>query len=306
MKFSFSLPHTLELPAIMQPWEMAVTGADQTRAAKRADELGFDMISVPEHLLIPREHVELSGPFYFHAVAAQGYLAGATERIRIGACLTILPLHDPVGLAKALSTIDWLSGGRIVATFGVGWLEAEFVALGVSFEKRGRVADEYLEAMIALWTEDWPSYQGEFLAFHDVAFAPKPVQKPHMPIWMGGDADPALRRTARFASGWMPFLTPPDQLPARIDYIKSQPTYDGRPFEVHYSLSARLIGEGHVATGDDSSKVGRNAEQIIDKIGWLASLGVTMTSAPLPPARDLDEYLDLAQWVIEDIKPHCQ
>ncbi len=301
MRFSFSLPHQLELPAIMRPWELSVAGADMTRAVKRADELGFDLINVPEHLIIPNEHVGYSGPFYFHATAAQGYLAGATERILIGSCLTILPLHHPIALAKALSTIDWMSSGRIIATFGVGWLEEEFDLLGVPFHERGRMADEYLEAIITLWTEDDPVFEGRYVSFRDVAFAPKPVQDPHIPIWMGGDADAALRRTARFASGWMPFLTPPEKIAERIDYIRSQPTWGGGDLEVHYSLAALAIGEGHVPTGDERAASPTNAEQIIDQLGYLASLGVTFTGAPIPPARNLDEHLDLAQWVAEEI-----
>ncbi|MCB0994185.1 MAG: TIGR03619 family F420-dependent LLM class oxidoreductase [Acidimicrobiales bacterium] len=304
MRFSFSLPHLLELPAVIQPWELDVDGAGLARAAKRADELGFAMLNVPEHLVIPDAHVELSGAFYFHATAAQGFLAGATERIRIGSCITLLPLHHPIALAKALSTIDWMSGGRAVACFGVGWLEEEFDMLGVPFHERGRLADEYLEAILTLWTEESASFEGKYVSFRDAAFAPKPVQSPHIPIWFGGDADPALRRLARFGSGWMPFLTPPEQLPQRIDYICSQPTWQGGTLEVHYSLAALAIGEGHVPTGDDRARVGADKEQIIDALGHLASLGVTATNAPIPPTRSLDEHLDLAQWFMEEVAPH--
>jgi probable F420-dependent oxidoreductase len=306
MKFSFPLPHTLRLKAMMQPWEASVTGGDQTRMVKRAEELGYDMINIPEHLVIPREHVELSGPHYFHAAAAQGYVAGATQRIRIGTALTILPLQHPIVTAKALSTIDWLSGGRIVVTFGVGWLEGEFEALGVPFHERGAMADEYLAAIIALWTEEWPSFEGKYVSFKEVAFEPKPVQKPHLPIWMGGDADAALKRAARFASGWAPFLTKPEDFPARIAFIKSQPTYKGGPFEVMYGLGALRVGEGHVARDDPKAKVGPGAQELVDRLGWLKELGVTITGVPIPPVKDADAYLDYAQWVIEEIKPKLQ
>src|SRR5437588_8549331 len=88
---------------------------------KRADELGYDMVSVPEHFVVPRSHLELSGPFYLHSTVAQAFIAGATQRIRVNSSVTILPLHHPVVLAKALATADWMSGGRVTATFGVGW-----------------------------------------------------------------------------------------------------------------------------------------------------------------------------------------
>ncbi|PRC50770.1 LLM class F420-dependent oxidoreductase, partial [Mycobacterium sp. ITM-2017-0098] len=92
---------------------------------------------------------------------------------------------------------------------GVGWLEAEFEALGVPFRERGRIADEYLAVIKELWTSDAPSFDGKYISFDEVAFEPKPVQKPHLPIWIGGDADAALRRASKYASGWWSFLTPP-------------------------------------------------------------------------------------------------
>jgi probable F420-dependent oxidoreductase len=304
MKFAFPLPHMLELPGLIQPWMLDVDGSGVTRAAKVADELGFDMVSVPEHLVIPRSHVELSGAFYFHATAAQGYLAGATERIRIGTTLTVLPLHNPVALAKALSTIDWLSGGRITVCFGVGWLPEEFAAAGVPFHERGRIADEYLEAIVALWTQEYASYEGRYVSFHDVACAPRPVQSPHIPIWIGGDSKAALRRAARFGTGWIPFLTTPDELPSRLDYLRSQPGFDpDRPFDVQYSLEGQKIGEGHVPRDDPGSEVGGNVEEIIDSLNRIAELGATVTGAPLPPARDLEELLDHARWFAEEVRP---
>lgn len=306
MKFAFPLPHMLRLKAIMQPWEAGVTGADQTWMVKRAEELGYDMISVPEHFIIPRQHLELSGPHYFHSTAAQGYIAGATRSIRINSCITILPLHDPIILAKALSTIDWLSSGRITVTFGVGWLEGEFEILKVPFHERGRISDEYLEAMIELWTQESPSYQGRYVAFDNVAFEPKPVQKPHLPIWIGGDADAALKRAARFATGWFPHLTKPEDISARIDFIKSQSTFKGGDFEVMYGLGTSRVGEGHVVIDDPHARPGMSAQKIVDRLGQFKEFGVTMTAVPIPPVTDRGAFLDYAQWVIEEIKPKLQ
>jgi probable F420-dependent oxidoreductase len=293
----------LRLKATLQPWEAGVTGADQTRMVKRAEALGYDMISVPEHHIIPREHVELSGPHYFHAAAAMAYIAGATETIRVNSCITILPLQNPIVQAKQLATIDWLSSGRTIVTFGVGWLEGEFEILGVPFHERGKIADEYLAAMIELWTQENPEFEGEYVSFKDVAFEPKPIQKPHVPIWMGGDADGALKRTARFASGWWPFLTKPQDIPARLDFIKSQPTFKGGPFEVMYGMSTSRVGEGHVVLDDPNARPGMSAQEIIDRLGWFNELGVTMSSVPIPAVQDIEAYLDYAQWVIEEIKP---
>jgi probable F420-dependent oxidoreductase len=273
---------------------------------KRAEELGYDMIAVPEHFIIPRSHVELSGPHYFHSTAAQGYIAGATQRIRINSCITILPLQHPIVLAKALSTIDWLSSGRITVTFAVGWLEGEFELLGVPFHERGQISEEYLAAIIELWTKDSPSFEGKYVSFKDVAFEPKPVQKPHLPIWMGGDADAVLKRVARYGSGWWPFLTKPEDIPAKIDFIKSQPTYKGGPLEVTYGMSTARVGEGHKVIDDPKARPGMSAQEIVDQLGRLKQLGVTISSVPIPAVKDIDTYLDYAQWVIEEIKPKLQ
>jgi probable F420-dependent oxidoreductase len=303
VKFGFRIPHAMELKALTQPWEFNVTGADQAAMAKRAEELGFEMLSIPEHFVVPKTHVELSGAHYFHSTVAQAYLAGATQHILLNSSVTLLPLQHPVILAKALATADWMSCGRIMCTFGVGWVEEEFQILGVPFRERGRMADEYLAAIVELWTSESPSFEGKYVSFDSVAFAPKPVQKPHPPIWIGGDADAQLKRAARFASGWHPFLTKPDEIPAKIDFIKSQPAYNGGPFEVYYGLGTSLVGEGHVLIDDPAEQPGMRRQEIIDRLGWLAELGVTFTAVPIPPVTSVDGYLDYAQWVIEEIKP---
>jgi probable F420-dependent oxidoreductase len=229
MKLAFALPHTVELPAITADWEFGVTGPRQAAMVKRADELGYDMVSVPEHFVVPHSHLELSGAHYPHSTVAQAFIAGATQRIRVNSSVTILPLHSPIVLAKALSTADWMSGGRITATFGVGWDAEEFDVLGVPFHERGRIADEHLAAMIELWTSESPSFAGSYVSFDAIAFAPKPVQRPHLPIWIAGDADAALKRAARFASGWWPFLSrSKTSRPGSTSSSRSQRTTAGR------------------------------------------------------------------------------
>ncbi|WP_029430050.1 TIGR03619 family F420-dependent LLM class oxidoreductase [Blastococcus sp. URHD0036] len=304
MKLAFGLPNLIQLKALTRPWEYGVTGADQTRLARWADSLGYEMISVPEHHVIPADHVELSGEHYFSAYSSMGYLAGATERIRVNSSIALLPLQHPIVTAKALSSIDFLSGGRVTVTFGVGWLKEEFDLLGVPFGERGARAEEYVQAIIALWTEEKPAFEGRYVSFRDVAFAPRPVQQPHLPIWFGGDADAVLRRTARHASGWWPFLTPPEQIPEKLDYIRSQPDYNGRLDEVFYSVSTRSVGDGHTVEDNPYVHDGMSKEELIDQLGWLAGLGVTISGVPMPAeVASVQEYLDHTQWVAEEIMP---
>ncbi|MQY28739.1 TIGR03619 family F420-dependent LLM class oxidoreductase [Nocardia aurantia] len=303
MKLGFPMPHLLRLPANCRPWESVVTGADQARLARWAERLGYEMISVPEHFVIPSGHVERSGAHYMAAYPTMAYLAGATERIRVNSCIAILPLQHPIVTAKTLASIDWLSGGRVTVTFGVGWLPEEFEALGVPFDERGARSEEYIRAILELWTAEEPEFEGEFVSFRDVRFEPKPVQSPHPPVWFGGDAPPVLRRAARYASGWWPFLTKPEDIPAKLDYIRSQPDYSGGLTDVCYGFATTRVGEGHVAQEDPRARPGMTKQEIIDRLGWFAELGVTISAVPIPDVRHLDEYFDYTQWVAEEIMP---
>lgn len=303
MKLGFAMPHMVELKAMTQPWEAAVTGADQTRLAKWAEKLGYEMIAIPEHHIIPRKHVELSGAHYFNAYTAMAYMAGATENIRVNSCIAILPAQNPVVTAKALSTIDWLSSGRVTITFAVGWLEEEFALLGVPFHERGAMAEEYIQAIIELWTKEEPEFEGKYVSFKDVAFEPKPVQKPHIPVWFGGDAPPVLKRIARYAQGWWPFLTKPEDIPAKIDFIKSQPDYNGQLADVYYGMSTGRVGKGHKVVDDPDTRAGQSKQEIIDRLGQLKDLGVTWSSVPIPELKAIDEYYDYTQWIAEEIMP---
>ncbi|MCB2079768.1 MAG: TIGR03619 family F420-dependent LLM class oxidoreductase [Novosphingobium sp.] len=304
MKLTFPLPHLMEIKAMMQPWELTVTGPDQLRLAQAAEDLGYDMIGVPEHLAMPPDQFEHSGRFWFHATTAQAAIAGATKRIRINSSVTILPLQHPIAHAKALATADWMSGGRINVTFGLGSMEKEYEYFDVPFSERGAMADEYLEAIVALWTQDTPSYNGKYVRFENVGFDPKPVQKPHLPIWIGGDSNPALRRAARFGAGWIiSYRTRPEDIPARIDYIKSQPTWVERPFDVMFGLGTTRLTTGHAPRDDPKARPGMSAQEIIDQLSWYREMGVTCSSVPIPPVADTDAYLDYAQWVMEEIRP---
>jgi probable F420-dependent oxidoreductase len=303
MKLAFGIPNMVQLKAMALSWESSVDGREQTKLAKWAEELGYEMICVPEHHIIPNQHVDLSGSHYFNAQVGMAHFAGATETIRVNSCIYILPVQHPIVTAKALSTMDFLSGGRVTITFAVGWLKEEFDLLGIPFSERGARAEEYTRAIIELWTSDKPEFEGKWVSFKDVAFEPKPVQKPHIPIWFGGDADPVLQRVGRYASGWWPFLTPPDKIGERIDFIKAQPDYAGKLEDVFYGMSTGRVGKDHVVQESDMAKGDQSKQQIIDTLGWLGEQGVTWSSVPTPTLNDVREYYDFTQWVAEEIIP---
>lgn len=304
MKLNVGVPNSMHVAAMVQPWEYALTGADVAAAMRVADALGYNKCMLGEHFVVPQSHVALSGDHYFHTTVALGFIGGNTKRLRLSSSVSILPLQSPIVQAKAWSTLDWLSGGRAEALFGVGWLKEEFDMLNVPFEKRGRMADEYLAAIIALWTQERPEFQGEFVSFSDVGFAPKPVQGPKLPIWLGGDAEPVLKRVARFGDGWSPFRTPPEKFPECLDFIKSQPEYDGRPIEMFFALEMLNVGAHHEILDDPRAPGTRSTQLIIDQIGWLKELGITETIVPLPPGiAGMDDYVDRLRWVAAEIMP---
>jgi hypothetical protein len=157
--------------------------------------------------------------------------------------------------------------------------------------------------MFELWHSDSPSYDGEFVKFDEIAFGPKPISEPHPTVWIGGDADAALRRAARFGDGWAPWLTKPDELPAKLDYLRSQPGFDDRPFSVFYSLAVLSIGQEHAIVDDPNAQFGQSVQQVIDNCNMLAERGVTDTWVNPPPVDDFNAYLDHMQWVAEEIIP---
>jgi probable F420-dependent oxidoreductase len=303
MRFAVYLPNCMHVAAVTQSWEHDLGGRDIAGVAQRAEQLGYSMVFLPEHFFTPTSHVELSGNHYFDATTAQAFIAGATSTITIGSMVTILPLHNPIIAAKQISTLDWFSNGRAQVTVGVGWLKDEFDAIGVPFGKRGRITDECLGAMFELWHSDSPSYDGEFVKFDDIVFGPKPISTPHPTVWIGGDADAALRRAARFGDGWAPWLTKPAELPAKLDYLRSQPGFDDRPFSVFYSLAVLSIGQEHAIIDDPNAQFGQSAQQVVDNCNMLVEHGVTDTWVNPPPVVDFNAYLDHMQWVAEEIIP---
>ena len=177
--------------------------------------MGFGYLFVSDHIVLPKR-IDAAYPYtpggefpavddFLEQLTLLAFLTGQTRTARLLTSVMVVPYRAAVHTAKVLATIDVLSGGRLTLGCGVGWMREEFEALGTPpFEKRGAVTDEYLRAFKELWTEDTPAFDGEYVHFADLAFEPKPVQKPHPPIWIGGESPPALRRAATLGDGWYP------------------------------------------------------------------------------------------------------
>jgi probable F420-dependent oxidoreductase len=176
----------------------------QRRVALAAEEVGFESIWTGEHVALPIQGNPVPTPAetpFLDSVVALTRVAALTTRLRLGTGILVLPHHNPILVAKTLATLDVLSGGRVIAGFAAGYAEAEFRALGARFDRRGAVTDEYLRAIRTLWTSEEPAFEGRFAKFAGIRFEPKPVQRPHPPIIVGGVAPPALARAAREGDG---------------------------------------------------------------------------------------------------------
>jgi probable F420-dependent oxidoreductase len=193
------------------------------RMTKHAESLGWDSVATGDHIyLSPEKHKFYShgmvkgpdttdDPNIFETVSTLSYLAGTCPEIEFHTTVLFLPGRNPVVLAKELATMDVLTGGRLVLGVGVGNAtdQEEYDALGLPLKERWHIGEEYVSAMKEIWTTHKSSYHGKFVNFQDLYVYPKPVTKPHIPIWFGGKSPMAQRMAARYATGWVPqFMTP--------------------------------------------------------------------------------------------------
>ena len=251
MSFGFSIGN----PGVM------ATPENLRTLATRGEEWGFDHLWYGDHIVLPTQ-VASAYPYSVTGVSTVdpasicndtlstlGYLAGCTQRIKLGTHVLVLPYREPLLTAKMVSTLDCLSGGRIILGIGVGWMEEEFKALGLNtFAERGAVTDEHIRIFKELWTQDDPEFHGPHYDFSGIKFYPKPVQTPHPPIWIGGHTSAALRRAAVLGDGWIPLgLRPPAELEPEemadlIDRIRDMSEKAGRPREaVDVAFSSNLL-----------------------------------------------------------------
>ncbi|MCZ6614589.1 MAG: LLM class flavin-dependent oxidoreductase [Chloroflexi bacterium] len=192
--------------------------------ARELEELGFDIMGMPEHLMSgnPPNSTCLSIPVL--AVAA-----GATQRIRLLSTVVLLPIYQPVTLAKMVADLDIASNGRYIFGVGIGGeFKDEFRAAGIPVNQRGRRGDEILTIARQLWTEKNVTFKGKYYEVDDVTLNPPPLSKPHPALWVGGRRDAAMRRAARFGTGWLPYLYSVERYKDSVTKIKQYAAEDGR------------------------------------------------------------------------------
>jgi probable F420-dependent oxidoreductase len=221
----------------------------QRRVVLAAEEVGFESVWTGEHVALPIRDNPVPTPAetpFLDSLVSLARIAGFTRRIRLGTGILVLPHHNPVLIAKALASLDVVSGGRLIAGFAGGYAEPEFRALGVDFRRRGAITDDSLRAIRALWTEEVPCFRGRFADFADIRFEPKPAQRPHPPIVVGGMAPAALRRAAREGDGWYGFALTVEQTAPVVTELRRLRAELGRgeaPFEISLTTFEPLTRE---------------------------------------------------------------
>ena len=250
-----------------------MSATDQmVRLVVEAEAMGFDYATFSDHVVIPTDisakyPYSSTGEFPAGARAERheqliqmAFVAGKTSRLRLVSSVMVVPHRPAVLTAKMLSSIDVLSNGRLVLGIGAGWLKEEFEAIDApDFAARGTVTDEYLLAFKELWTNPRPRFAGKHVRFDNILLDPKPVQKPHPPIWVGGESGPALRRTARLGDAWYPIGTNPanpldslKRFSTQVARLRALVAKEGRkPESIGLALRVTVFGETAPATADD-------------------------------------------------------
>jgi probable F420-dependent oxidoreductase len=283
MRYGFYLPVRGELASYEGVVETALHG----------ERLGFHSATIADHIVFP---VATSSKYPYAAngihpsrgdaleqLSLMAFVAGKTERLRLITSVMILPHRNPVLTAKMIATIDVMSRGRVTVGAGVGWLREEFAALGAAdFDKRGAVSNEYIEIMKKLWTTSPAEHRGVHYSFGPIRCEPRPVQRPHPPIWIGGHSDAALARAARLGDGWHPLgavepepLAPPE-LAKKLETLKRLTGEAGRDFaQLTLSFVGRLSQTATPTSGADRKLFTGSAAQIADDVAAYAKLGVS-------------------------------
>lgn len=269
--------------------------------ARRAENTGWDGFFVWDHVVFPYGVQQVADPWVTLTVVAL-----ATERIRFGPMVTAVGRRRPGTLARQTTSIDRLSGGRLIFSAGLGWtLEAEFGTWGESVEPAAiaQRLDEGLSVLTALWSGEPVDFHGKQLTASNVTFQPTPVQQPRPPIWIGGSGRPALRRVAERGDGWIPQGTPRKQMPDDIAYVLEhrEKVRPGVPIDFGFICEYVYIGDATWEFPDYT--VSGSVQRIVDKLNAMGEIGVNHLQIRLR-ARDLDELCDQIAAFGSEIGPH--
>ena len=300
-------------------FSLVVRGKDATpdtftRIAERAEALEIDSLWCSAHVILPPQlksgyvlmpgvmHPEYWKEGYWEPFTVLSFLAAATTKITLGTSVVIVPMHNPFELAKQVAEVDQLSGGRFVFGVGVGWFEEEFEVLGQDFHNRGARTDEALDLMKVLWAEDPVSFTGRHYRVENAFFAPKPVQQPAPPIWVGGSSKAALKRAARCADAWHPVRPGIESLrAARVELDRYLEEAGRSPESLEIAVKLPLIFQSEPPATDQPPTQGRPAD-MIDAIEGYREAGASHLVFDFVPEK-LATALDTMERFAQEVRP---
>ncbi len=231
MKLGYAIPNNQGVEKVSELLDLACD----------AERLAYHSVWVSEHLFNTAYVAKRLGNRPYHeALTVLTGIAGATQSVHLGTSVLVLPWHHPVRLGKMIASLDQFSEGRVILGVGVGITRDEYDALGVSFAKRGQIANECLAAMKALWTQELPEFKGEHYSFSGQLFSPKPVNKDGPPIWIGGNSAAAKRRLLNHGTGWHPLALSPEQLSEALPLLQAELEAAGRSVAIPVALRTTL------------------------------------------------------------------
>jgi probable F420-dependent oxidoreductase len=300
MKFGVTIPNNW---GIDDPQQVLALGP-------LAEELGYDSIWVMDHLFnngYIRER--LDDKPYYHPLATLSYLSATTRRVVLGTSVLVLPYHNPVELAKYTATLDHMSGGRVTLGIGAGAMTEEFEALGVPFRQRGALTNECMAIMKELWTNPDPSYHSRRWSFSDLKFSPKPLQMPHIPLWVGGSSPGAMHRAATMGDGWHPSGMSPEEFGAGREEVRKLASAAGRdPGALTMSVRVEVEAHGGPSSQRAQSRTrlpGDNVDQMIAGIHAYQRAGVEHIVLALNTG-DISRITALMQDIAQKVIPQCR
>ena len=209
--FGIGLPIVQQVPPRAQAWEAAGGAAELVAVARAADRLGFAWITCSDHVAVPASYAPTMGAVWYEPATTLGFLAAATDRVRLLSHVLVLPYRHPLVAAKAFATLDALSGGRAIIGVGSGHLKPEFRSLGIDHDARAAISEEYVQALARALEQEVSTFSGQFVRWRDMMVAPRPAQRPRPPIWFGGNTAAIARRAGGHGDGWIPWQITPAQ-----------------------------------------------------------------------------------------------
>ncbi len=272
---------------------------DLVAVARAAERAGFLYVGVCDHVVVPDDRVPTMGATWFDPWATVAYLAAVTDRVRLLTHVAVIATRHPLTTAKAVATIDRLSGGRVILGVGAGHVEEEFAALDVPFAGRGARLDEAIDAVRVALTDPVPDHDGPTWRFSDVAVAPRPVQ-PQVPIWIGGSSAAALRRVARRGDGWLPQGTRLSELPDQLEVLAAASDRDPRSYDLGATAPPMYLGSPTWDVGS-FTRAG-SADELAERLDRYARAGCRHVQVRFR-SRDRQELVDQLTRAGEELIP---